>query len=67
MRPMSASSIPNNSHNNNIIINLPALPFTAMENLAREILRQREASPAITSLLARCLLYVLRDLKAVKP
>jgi hypothetical protein len=37
-----------------------------IELMAREVLRQRESSPTLTALLAKCLIVVLRDLRAVQ-
>lgn len=42
-------------------INSSALTLAAIEALARETLSQKEASPAVTALLAKCLLHVLHQ------
>lgn len=45
--------------------NLPTTEFNlcAMRELARVVLRDRESSPVVTALLARCLLYVLQGVR----
>jgi hypothetical protein len=57
------------AENKYIINNIysPALPLAAMEKLARETLRQGETSPALTVLLARVVLSLLHELRAVRP